>query len=117
MAFGVFTSLLHRFSSRWPLLLYAAMWTILLTAAVVLASFSPELAYASALLPSSYFSRSCERDGFIRVPLEVGGEIVCLPASMVGRSKLDWIVPPIFAAVIVAGSAWAVRAMCPWEID
>ncbi|XP_065853563.1 uncharacterized protein [Euphorbia lathyris] len=106
-----FTSQIDRFTTRWPLLLYATAWTSLLTVIVAVASFSPEMAFVSAISPSSSFSRGCQKQGTFRVPLELPGEIVCLPTHLFVRSKIDLIVPPIFAAVVVAGSAWVVRSM------
>ncbi|KDP35603.1 hypothetical protein JCGZ_09041 [Jatropha curcas] len=111
----LFTSLRHRVLIRWPLLLYAAKWTALLTATVAVASFSPEMAFVSAISMSSSFSRECEVEGTVRVPVDMPGEIVCLPAHLFVRSKIDLIVPPVFAAVVVAGSAWAIRATGLWE--
>ncbi|GLT92513.1 hypothetical protein SLE2022_103470 [Rubroshorea leprosula] len=115
MPFSCFASLFHKLSSRWPLLLYAATWTVLLTVTVAVASFSPEAAFVSAITPTSSFSRRCRTEGFIRVPLDLPGEILCFPARMFTRSKVDLIVPPVFAAVVVAGSAWVVRALALWQ--
>ncbi|XAR68970.1 hypothetical protein NMG60_11000396 [Bertholletia excelsa] len=119
MTFSLFNSILQRLISRWPLLLYAAAWTAILTATVAVASFSPELAFVSAIAPASAFSRRCQAssEGFVRVPLDVPSEVLCFPAHLFGRSKLDLLVPPVFAAVIVGGSAYAVRAWGLWEAD
>ncbi|GLT89607.1 hypothetical protein SLE2022_075840 [Rubroshorea leprosula] len=110
MPFSCFASLFHKLSSRWPLLPYAATWTVLLTVTVAVASFSPEVAFVSAISPSSSFSRECRKEGSIRVPLDLPGEILCFPVHLFARSKVDVIVPPVFAAVVVAGSVWVVRA-------
>ncbi|OAY41268.1 uncharacterized protein LOC110623757 [Manihot esculenta] len=115
MSLTFLASLRDRISMRWPLLLYAATWTALLTTIVAVASFSPEMAFVSAISTSSAFSRKCEAQGTVRVPVDVPGEIVCLPAQLFVRSKIDLIVPPVFAAVVVAGSAWVVRAMGLWD--
>ncbi|KAK2643141.1 hypothetical protein Ddye_024904 [Dipteronia dyeriana] len=97
-----------------PLLRNAAIWTILLTLTVAVASFAPEFAFVSTISPSS--SRSCyASSGFIRIPLDFPRESVCLPSHMVKRSKLDFFVPTVFAGLIVAGSAFVVRSMCLWE--
>ncbi|KAK8685385.1 hypothetical protein V6N13_041388 [Hibiscus sabdariffa] len=111
------TPLLHRLTLRWPVLLYAATWTAILTAMVALASFSPEVAFVSAISQSSSFSKACGREGLLRVPMDVAGEKLCLPVHLFGKSKIDWIIPPVFAAVIVTGSAWVVRGMGLWEFD
>ncbi|KAF8395092.1 hypothetical protein HHK36_019032 [Tetracentron sinense] len=97
-----------------PLLLYALTWTVLLMVTVAVASFSPEIAFVSAISPSS-FSRACQYDGFVRIPLDGPGEMFCLPAHLFRRSTMDYFVPPVFAALVVAGSAFLVRALCLWE--
>ncbi|KAG9147872.1 hypothetical protein Leryth_003470 [Lithospermum erythrorhizon] len=33
------------------------------------------------------------------------------------RSKMDWLVPPVFAAIVVSTCAYAVKAMGLWEDD
>ncbi|KAK8925998.1 hypothetical protein KSP39_PZI018453 [Platanthera zijinensis] len=95
-----------------PLLRYAVAWTFLLTATVLVISLSPEMAFAWALTPSSPFARSCRR-GFVRVPME---GTVCVPARLFGPSKADAVVPPVFAALVVAGSACIVRAVGLWDL-
>ncbi|KAI8556562.1 hypothetical protein RHMOL_Rhmol05G0263200 [Rhododendron molle] len=117
MTFSLFNSILQRLTLRWPLLLYAATWTAILTVTVAVASFSPELAFASAISPTSAFSRPCAVEGSIRVPLDVPTEVMCFPAHTFRRSKLDMVVPPVFAALVVAGSAYVVRALGLWEVD
>lgn len=101
---------------RSPLLVYTVTWTALLTATVAMASFSPEIAFVWAVSPSSPFSRRCG-EGKMRVPLEgPPGEVVCMPAQLFGRSRaVDFFVPPLFAALVVAGSAALVRAVGLWE--
>lgn len=108
-------SIIRRVTAHWPLLLCAATWTILLTLTVALASFAPEFAFVSAISPSSSFSKSCHADGFVRIPLDFPKESVCLPSYMVRRSKMDFFVPTVFAALVVAGSAFAVRSLGLWE--
>ncbi|KHN09426.1 hypothetical protein glysoja_016525 [Glycine soja] len=78
---------------------------------------SPQVAFVSAITPSSKFSQKCSSGGSIRMPLDVPGDILCFPAHMFVRSKVDLIVPPVFAAVIVAASACVVRAVGLWEHD
>ncbi|GMH10157.1 hypothetical protein Nepgr_011998 [Nepenthes gracilis] len=110
MSLSLFTSLVHRITSRRPLLLYAALWMAVLTVAVAIASFSPEMAFVVAISPSSSFSRPCDADTFVRVPIDLPSEVFCVPAHLFQRSKMDLIVPPVFAAVVVAASACVVRA-------
>lgn len=117
---SVFHVALRWVTSRWPLLLYAATWTTLLTATVAVASFAPEVAFVSAISPSSLFSQRCvdaSEGSSVRVPIDLPWEVVCLPAHLFTRSRLDLVVPPVFAAVVVAGSAFVVRALGLWEDD
>ncbi|XP_060206205.1 uncharacterized protein LOC132633722 [Lycium barbarum] len=112
-------SILERLSLRLPLLFYAATWTTLLTIIVAVASFSPEFAFVSAITPSSSFSQACHNHGkgSVRIPLDLPLEVFCFPTEVFKRSKLDLLVPPIFAAAIVAVSAYAVKALALWEVD
>ncbi|CAK7333835.1 unnamed protein product [Dovyalis caffra] len=108
-----FTYLRRRLS--WPLIFYSATWTSLLTLTVAVASFSPEVAFVATI---SSFSLGCEQEGTVRVPLDVPGEIMCLPAHLFKRSTVtDSIVSLLFAALVVVVSAWVVRAMGLWEDD
>ncbi|KAK9289387.1 hypothetical protein L1049_007542 [Liquidambar formosana] len=117
MRLSFINTILRRLTSRWPLLLYAATWTTLLTVTVAVASFSPEVAFVSVISPSSSFSGGCDAEGSVRVPLDLPGEVMCFPAHMFRRSKMDLLVPPLFAAVVVAVSVWVVRAIGLWEDD
>ncbi|KAK3445270.1 uncharacterized protein LOC104436464 [Eucalyptus grandis] len=117
---ALFSALLDQILSRRPLLLYAAAWTALLTATVAVASFSPEVAFVSAISSSSAFTRECggpNPEDVVRVPVDLPGEVVCLPAHLFSRSRVDLLVPPVFAAVVVAGSAFVVRALALGEVD
>jgi len=99
------------FTTPWPILTYATTWIALLTLTVAVASIAPQVTFVSAISPSSSFSQKCRNDGFIRMPLDVPGEILCFPSHLFVKSKLDLIVPPIFAALIVAASTCVVRAV------
>ncbi|XP_010907060.1 uncharacterized protein [Elaeis guineensis] len=102
---------------RGPLLRYAATWTAVLTATVAVTSFAPEIAFVWALSPESGFAQRC-RAGAVRVPVEgPAGEVVCVPAQLFGRSKADLFVPPLFAALVVWGSALFVRSVGLWESE
>ncbi|KAE8099436.1 hypothetical protein FH972_017419 [Carpinus fangiana] len=109
-----FTSMLTRLAYRWPVLVYAAAWTTILSLTVTAASFAPEVAFVSAISSSSSFSKTCATEGFVRVPLDLPGEMFCFPAHLLGKSKIDQIVPPVFAAVVVGWSACLVRAVGLW---
>ncbi|XP_019186623.1 PREDICTED: uncharacterized protein LOC109181325 [Ipomoea nil] len=118
MSFALFiNSMLQRLFSvpRLPLLFYAASWTTVLTVTVALASFTPELAFVSAITPASSFSAPCASSSSVRIPLDVPSEVFCFPAQLFRKSKMDLVVPPIFAAVVVAASAYVVKALALWE--
>lgn len=117
MSLSFYGSILRPLAFRWPLLLYAAAWTAVLSATVAVASFLPEAAFIWAISPSSSFSRACDAEGFVRVPMDLPGEVLCLPSHLFAKFSMDLLVPPVFAAVVVAGSACLVRAMCLWEDD
>lgn len=80
----------------------------------------------AAISPSSSVSRStCRCPGSsdnrqgrgpcIRIPLDVPGEIPCVPRSMLGMSDFDFLLPTVFAAVAVFGSACLLRSLGLWE--
>lgn len=96
-------------------MLYAAAWTAVLTATVAVASFVPEWAFVAAISPSSPLSQGCNQAGAVRLPLDIPSEDFCVAARLFKRSRIDVVVPPVFAAVIVAGSACAVKALGLWE--
>ncbi|KMT11071.1 hypothetical protein BVRB_5g111590 [Beta vulgaris subsp. vulgaris] len=91
--------------------MYAGVWTALLTVTVALAALAPETAFIWAISPSSSFSTTCNSDSSLRVPVDLPSETVCLPAKFFQRSKIDLLVPPIFAALVVASSACVVRTL------
>ncbi|XP_047331733.1 uncharacterized protein LOC124935338 [Impatiens glandulifera] len=120
LRFSFFTSTLDRFIDQRPILTYAAIWTSILIATVSAASFAPEMAFLWAINPNSSFSTLCGSgfgpSGSVRVPIDLPGEILCIPPHMLQRTKVDVVVPPIFAATMVAASAFAVRALGLWEV-
>ncbi|KAF8007717.1 hypothetical protein BT93_K1651 [Corymbia citriodora subsp. variegata] len=96
----------------------AASWTALLTLTVGVAIFVPEAAFVSAISSSSSssFSTACPGDDYMRIPLDdVPREVLCIPGSMVGRSKFDTPLPAIFAAILVVGSAFWLQFLCVVE--
>lgn len=107
-------SFLHRFSLDPPHCRTAAKWTALLTLTAAVASFAPEFIFTNATSLHSSFSKSCRRDGYIRIPLDLPGDVLCLPAGMVNRSSLDFFVPTVFAALGVGVSACFVRSLELW---
>ncbi|CAA0836419.1 Unknown protein [Striga hermonthica] len=103
---------------RWPLLAYAAAWTAVLTVTVAVASFTPEVAFVySTVRPASLSSQACREPGSVRLPLDIPSEIFCFPGRFFKRSVLDMFVPPVFAGVIVAGSACVIKAVGLWEAE
>ncbi|KAG8376869.1 hypothetical protein BUALT_Bualt09G0108900 [Buddleja alternifolia] len=118
MRFSFLNSLLQRIPHpRGSLLLYAATWTTILTVTVAVASFSSELAFLSAISPGSSSCQACRKAGSVRLPLDIPSEAFCIPDRLIKRSRIDVIVPPVFATVIVAGSACLVKAFGLWEAD
>ncbi|GAB2295747.1 hypothetical protein Dimus_029903 [Dionaea muscipula] len=107
----IYAHLLQRNGSRCPLLLQAGLWMAVLTLAVAIASLTPEMAFMFAISPTSPFSRVCDSNDLVRIPLDVPRELVCLPAYLFQQSTIDLVVPPVFAALVVAGSACVVRAV------
>ncbi|GMI88933.1 hypothetical protein like AT2G37530 [Hibiscus trionum] len=103
--------------ARWSQLIQAITWTTLLTLMVSIASFVPEMAFVSAVSPSSSFSRSCNAEGLVRIPLDFPREKLCLPAYTVKRSNVDFFVPTVFAGLVVAVSACVVRSLGLWETE
>lgn len=49
--------------------------------------------------------------------MDLPGDVLCVPDLLFRKSRIDLIVPPIFAAVVVAGSACVVRAFGLWADD
>ncbi|MED6208786.1 hypothetical protein PIB30_048470 [Stylosanthes scabra] len=98
-------------------LLYASTWMLLLIATVVLASLPPTLAFILAISKSSHFSNG-DGDGsvFVRIPLDFPRDMVNLPHQAVTTSShIDFFLPTLFAALVVAASACFLHAVRPWS--
>ncbi|GJN35225.1 hypothetical protein PR202_gb23975 [Eleusine coracana subsp. coracana] len=96
---------------QWGLVVrHAAAWAAALALAVSVASFAPEAAFVWSLAGGAGGGRACPA-GTVRVPLDGGGERVCVPARMAARSGADLLVPPAFAGLAVGASACFVRAL------
>lgn len=122
---------LRQLAAHCPVLLPTAAWTLLLTLTVSIASLAPAAAFMAAIIsPSSSLSRktlgcsgSSNADrhclspcgSFIGIPLGVPGEILCVPERMVAVSDFDFLLPTVFAAVAVLGSACLLRSLGLWE--
>ncbi|CAF2283529.1 unnamed protein product, partial [Brassica napus] len=100
---------LRKISAPWPILIQAATWTVLLMLTVGFASLAPEMAFVSTLSSSSNLCGR-GRDGLVRIPMDLPGEIVCVPSEMVKRSPFDLFVPTIFAGVMVVASVSLIRS-------
>ncbi|CAJ1968338.1 unnamed protein product [Sphenostylis stenocarpa] len=103
---------LSNFIRAWPLLMYAVIWVAAMTFTVAVASLSTEVAFVSAISSSHRCTSNGGSSVRVRVPLE---ETPCFPAHLFTKSSIDVVVPPIFAALIVAASACVVRAVGLWE--
>ncbi|KAF5175905.1 forkhead box protein G1 [Thalictrum thalictroides] len=115
MPYYFIPSICRQISIDRPILLYTAIWTFMLMVTVALASFSPEYIFVRMISPSSSFSQACKTVGYVRIPLDLPGEVFCFPANFFRKSSADFFVPSVFAALIVAGSACVVRAIGLWE--
>ncbi|CAN6816085.1 hypothetical protein Bca52824_042459 [Brassica carinata] len=95
-------------AAPWPVLVQAATWTLLLMLTVGFASFAPEMAFVSTLSSSSNL---CDGgNGLVRIPIDLPGEMVCVPSETVKRSAFDLFVPTIFAGVMVVASVSLIRS-------
>ncbi|MBA0735694.1 hypothetical protein Gogos_019516 [Gossypium gossypioides] len=115
--FPSLNSIRRQIKARWPQILHALTWTALLASVVSIASFASEMAFVSAISPTSPFSKSCNVEGLVRIPLDFQRDKICLPAHLVKRSKVDFFVPTVFAGLVVAGSACVVRSLGLWDSD
>lgn len=83
---------------------------------MAMALFAPEIAFVLAISPfSSWFSGKCNGIGLVRLPIDFPREVVCLPAHMARRSELDFFVPTLFAALVVAASACVICSLGLWD--
>ncbi|CAH8282484.1 unnamed protein product [Eruca vesicaria subsp. sativa] len=107
---------LRKFSAPWPILLQAATWTVLLMVTVAFASLAPEMAFVSTLSSSSNLCGG-GRDGLVRIPIDLPGEMVCVPSQTVRRSPFDLFVPTVFAGIMVVASVSLIRSCFGIESD
>ncbi|KAJ0259011.1 Uncharacterized protein HA466_0077060 [Hirschfeldia incana] len=108
--------ILRKISAPWPVIVQAATWTFLLMLTVGFASFAPEMAFVSTLSSSSNLCE--EGNGFVRIPIDLPGEMVCVPSeTTVKRSAFDLFMPTIFAGVMVIASVSLIRSCFGIETD
>ncbi|CAO2815153.1 unnamed protein product [Amaranthus hypochondriacus] len=112
MVLAFLSSIVYKYISSWrrSYVMYAGVWTALLTVTVAVAALTPEMTFIWAITPSSAFSTACNSDDSFRVPVDLPSNVVCLPSKLFQRSKIDLLVPPIFAALVVGTSACVVRS-------
>ncbi|CAF2124379.1 hypothetical protein BRARA_C02398 [Brassica rapa] len=103
-------------AAPWPVLVQAATWTLLLMLTVGFASFAPEMAFVSTLSSSSNLCDG-SGNGLVRIPIDLPGEMVCVPSETVKRSPFDLFVPTIFAGVMVVASVSLIRSCFGMETD
>ncbi|KAF5737920.1 hypothetical protein HS088_TW13G00812 [Tripterygium wilfordii] len=87
MSVPFFASLIHRLATEWQILFYAATCTSLLTMTVAVASFTSEIAFMSAISPTSS-SRACKAIGAVRVPMDFPGDVLSVPFHLLENSKI-----------------------------
>ncbi|GMH12764.1 hypothetical protein Nepgr_014605 [Nepenthes gracilis] len=111
MSLSFVGSLFHQFHTHRLLMCYAGTWTALLVLTVAVASFWPEIAFMSAIAPSSAKMQSCSGGDYVRIPLDLPGERFCFPSHAVQRSTFDILIPFAFAGLVVAGSTTVLRSL------
>lgn len=98
MSFNLFASTFyHRLATNVQSLCRIGLWTGLLVMVAAVAVFSPVFVFLWA-------AYRCEVDGYIRFPLDMPGNSVCLPAHVVKGPSFDDYIPVIFAPILVACS-------------
>lgn len=106
MKISLLSTMIRKMLLHWqPLFWCAAMWMAVLMGPVMVSSFAPEIAFVWALLFDLRFVQRC-RAGAVRVPMEgLVGEVVCMTAHLLRRSKMDLFVPLLFTSPMVWGFA------------
>lgn len=107
----IIISIYYQLATLRSTLCYVGTWTSMLILTVVVASLTPELAFMSVVSLSSPYSQSCAIEGYVRIPLDLSGERICLPAHMLKRSSLDVFIPTLFSILIVSASALLLRSL------
>lgn len=112
-----------RQTMKHPLVLYTISWTLLLAACVTIISITLELGFSSFLHRSQKWSSSATAVPIcgssctycFTLPLDHPSDNPCVRADFLGRSAMDFIVPPIFAGIVVAASACFVHNLGIWN--
>ncbi|GLJ16081.1 hypothetical protein SUGI_0267770 [Cryptomeria japonica] len=96
--------------------MYGIFWTTFLAAVVTVACMACQLAFTSAVLSRKGIGNMVKSEVFVRVPLDMPGDVICLPVALFRPSVMDFVIPPMFAAVVVTASACFVYAVEIWDI-
>ncbi|BBN02133.1 hypothetical protein MPTK1_2g13070 [Marchantia polymorpha subsp. ruderalis] len=102
-----------------PLFLYTVFWTSFLAVSVTVAAVSLEMGFSASVSPHAEHLEACTRYGSssiscnhcFRLPLDGPNDQLCVPALRFKKSNLDLVVPPIFAGLVVTGSALFVQSL------
>jgi len=107
-----------------PFLLYTVLWTLMLAATVTVAALSLEMGFGTATSPHAEIAEACALQinkaspacrRCFWLPLDGPRDGLCVPASMFKKSRMDFAVPPIFAALVVIASALFVQGLGLWS--
>lgn len=110
--------------STQPVVLYTLCWTLLLAAIVTITALSLEMGFSASLSPSMEVVQQCSKDinkatlacqQCSRLPLDGPSDLLCVPANLFRKTRMDFAVPPIFAGLVVAASALFVQGMGLWD--
>ena len=82
-------------------------WAVLVSGTVIVATASLELGFHSFLVRGPAHTTSpC-----LSLPIDRPIDPLCVPIHLVSRSKLDLLVPPIFAALVVTAATIFVHTL------
>ncbi|OIV92122.1 hypothetical protein TanjilG_26980 [Lupinus angustifolius] len=95
MSLWLFNFIRLHLTTPWPILISAATWITLLSITVALATFSLQVAFVSAISPSSSLAQKCKADGSIGIAMDVPRDILCFTAHLCMKSKIDLILLPV----------------------
>lgn len=113
----------RKLASR-TLFLHTIFWTLVLAATVTVAALSLEMGFSNAISPHIEIAEACSLQSnkaspscrqCFRLPLDGPQDGLCVPANMFRKSGMDFAVPPIFAALVVTGSALFVQNLGLWS--
>ncbi|KAL3696785.1 hypothetical protein R1sor_010861 [Riccia sorocarpa] len=102
-----------------PMVAHTVLWTSLLALLVTIGALSLEMGFSSVVSSHAQQPEDCALHGSLSVackpcyslPLDGPDYKFCVPALRFKKSKLDLVVPPIFAGLVVSGSALLVQTL------